>query len=259
MYPEPFQSPKDNDTQTQANSGLFQYPQANNTQTRMNTGQFPLSPSEYYGYPDIPPPPPPPVKRRRNYRMFLIFFIAIGLVIGGSIIGSVVTRQFSRTPRQAQVELYPTPTQDTKIALQSSDFPTFIKAFATTMASKDYADIQHVTDTQNFQYIPLNAEGSLSWNDTYNELTTGNLSPVLQYPPITPSQESYCNYTQNGYSGLFTINSTNVEYDVGTLSGNAIAGTTQTNTNGTVFAFESAPVGGLWLWRAMVSNNSPCQ
>jgi hypothetical protein len=254
-----FQSPKDNDTQTQANSGTFRHPQAYNTQTRMNTGQFQQSNfGELYPYTQMPPPPPPPVNKRKTFQMLIGIIVAIGLIVCGAIVGAVASRQYLQTPGQTQTAFHPTPTQDIKIALLSSDFPTFLKAFATAMASKDYADIRQVTDTQNFQYIPLNAEGFLSWNETYNELITGNISPVLQYPPITPSQESYCNYTQSGYTGLLTINSTNVEYDIGTLSGNAVAGTTQTNTNGTVFAFESAPVGGIWLWRAMVSNNSPC-
>jgi hypothetical protein len=252
-----FQSPKDNNTQTQANSVTFQYPQAYNTQTRMNTGQFQQSPYGYYGYPDIPPPPPPPVNKHKQYTILISIFVALGLVIGGSVIGVIATHQFSQTLGQTQAELHPTPTQDIAIGLVSSDFPTFLRAFATAMAAKDYSAIQKSTDTQNFQYIPLLADGTLSWNQTYDELTTGNLSAVLQYPPITPAQEGYCHYTQNGLPQILSVNGASLEYDVGTLSGNAIGSSMQANLNGTVFAFESAE-GGIWLWRAIVTNNTPC-
>lgn len=254
-----FQSPKDNNTQTQANSESFQYPQAYNTQTPMNTGRSQQSPYGYYGYPDIPPPPPlpPPVNRHKQYRMLISILIALGLVVGGGVVGVVATHQFSQTPGQTQAELHPTPTQDIAIALETSDFQTFLKAFAIAMASKDYADIQKATDARNFQYIPLHADGIGSWSDTYNELTTGNLSAVLQYPPITPSQEGFCNFTRNGLPGLLSINATSIEYDVGTLSGNAVDGSMQANRNGTVFAFESV-TGSYWLWRAVVTNNDLC-
>jgi hypothetical protein len=49
-----FQSPKDNNTQTQANSVTFQYPQAHNIQAQISNDQFQQSLYEY-GYVDIPP------------------------------------------------------------------------------------------------------------------------------------------------------------------------------------------------------------
>ena len=267
MYPEPFQSPKDNNTQTQANSGTFQYPQAYNAQTQQNTSQFQQSSfGELYPYTHMPPPPPPSNKHK-FFKILIGIVVASGLVASGAIVGVFASHQFSKTPIQTQATLqptptktqavsHPTPTQDIAIALGTSDFQTFLKAFAIAMASKDYADIQKATDTQNFQYIPLHADGIGSWGDTYNELTTGNLSAVLQYPLITPSQEGFCKYTQNGLPGL-SVNATSIEYDVGTLSGNAVDDTTQTNRNGTVFAFESV-TGSNWLWRALITNNDIC-
>lgn len=222
----------------------------------MNTSQFQLSSfGDLYPYTQIPPPPP--VRKHKLYKILIVSIVAIGLVVGGGIAGVAASHQFSQTLGQTQAELHPTPTQDVTIALVSSDFPTFLKAFATAMAAKDYTAIQKSTDTQNFQYIPLLADGSLSWNQTYDELTTGNLSAVLQFPPITPAQEGYCHYTQSGYPQILTVNGGSLEYDVGTLSGNAIGSSMQANLNGTVFAFESAE-GGIWLWRAIITNNSSC-
>ncbi len=128
------------------------------------------------------------------------------------------------------------------------------------MASKDYTNIRKATDTQNFQYVALNTNQGkpyLNWNDTYDLLITGNLSAVLQYPPITPSQEGYCGYNRNGLGYALYINASNVEYDVGTSSGNSVDGTMQAYLNGTVFAFESV-TGSNWLWRAIITNNSSC-
>src|SRR5260370_33275756 len=102
MYPEPFQSPRDNNTQTQANSGTFQYPQAYNPQTQQNTGQFQQS---SFGalYPDTQMPPPPPPSNKRKFFKILIGIVgAIGLVASGSIVGVCSSHQFSKDQRPTQ-------------------------------------------------------------------------------------------------------------------------------------------------------------
>ena len=83
MYPEPFQSPKDNNTQTQANAGTFQHSQAYNTQTQMNTGQFQQSSfGDLYPYSQMPPPPPPPpTKKNKHTFIWVVFGLLLVLIL----------------------------------------------------------------------------------------------------------------------------------------------------------------------------------
>ena len=160
--------------------------------------------SPYVGLPPIPPPPPVP-KRRRGWMVGAIVLIIVVISTTAVIAymigkGQVVSQQHlptssspttTHTPAQASTptQAIQTSTPGVAQALQTADFNMFIKAFAQAMANKDYSDIQKATDTQNFQEIPLEADGISTWNDTYNGLTTGNLGFVVQYPPITAEQE----------------------------------------------------------------------
>ena len=224
-----------------------------------------------YNLHNIPAPPPPPKLQgnKRSHRVFITVVIALLLAISGIVMGIVYAEQHSNTTVSARSQapittptqltsptsqIQPTPNQDIQVGLTSSDFNMFLKAFAIAMASKQYDVIQNVTDTTNYRAIPLCASGGTSWSDTYDELRTGNLSAVLQYPQITPYQEGYTGYTDHSATGIGNINATAVRYDVGTLSGNGVTGTTQTNRDGTVFIFESL-TGSSWLWRGYVTNN----
>src|SRR5712691_8987292 len=96
MYPEPFQSPKDNNTQTQANSGTFQHPQAYNTQTQMNTGQFQQSSfGDLYPYAQIPPPPPGIHKTGIR----VIILISVVCVVLASVIGAYAINSNKETQK----------------------------------------------------------------------------------------------------------------------------------------------------------------
>ncbi len=111
-----FQSPRENNTQTQANSVTFQYPQAYNTQPRMNTGQFQQSP---YGYPDIPPPPPPP--KQRHMVLVVVLIIASGLIVAlGGMLFAVM--RVGTEPRSTQAT--PTPT----VATTTTATPVLVTA-----------------------------------------------------------------------------------------------------------------------------------
>src|SRR6266700_7789047 len=100
MYPEPFQSPKDNNTQTQANSGTFQHPQAYNTQTPLNTGQFQLSSfGDLYPYSQMPPPPPP-TKKNKHAFLWVVFGLLLVLILAStSFIG---VQQYERSSGNAR-------------------------------------------------------------------------------------------------------------------------------------------------------------
>ncbi len=206
-----------------------------------------------YDLNNIPTPPPPPTRKKGSHRIFAraLLIVALGAAIGLMLYAIPKLPPLTSTPQTApQV----TPTLDTQEALSSSDFNTFLRAFAIAMASKQYSLIQSFTDTNNFQYIPLCASGSGSWTTTYDALVTGNLTAVLQYPQITPQQEGYQGYTDHSAPIIGNIGATAVQYDVGTLSGNNVDGSTQANRDGTVFIFES-PTGSSWLWRGLIASN----
>jgi hypothetical protein len=161
-----------------------------------------------------------------------------------------------------------TPTLDAKQAIGFTDFASFIQGFAILMAQKDYTTIQSVTDTGNFQEIPLFAEGEENWKDMDNQLLTGNMSFLLHYPPITATQEGYglkegngCTmYGKNGFPPFININAADVQAVVGTsIQPNAPPNYAQTQPDTTVFIFEfpHGP-GGTWLWRAATCNNKSC-
>jgi len=216
--------------------------------------------SPYGGY--IPYPPPPPfMSRHRKLKVFLIVLAAL-VVIFSLIAGTklVIQSQSKSAELPAPVIVGGptiTPTQDALQALSSPDFPSFIKAFATLLAEKNYTAIAGASDTQNFQYTPLCADSGGGWSYTYDALTTGNLSLVVQYPVITPDQEEYTGYSPGGRWSM-GINAKSVEYVVGTASGPDVDGTTQAYTNGSVFIFELPyPTGGPlpWLWRCLVLSN----
>src|SRR5215472_7378403 len=136
------------------------------------------------------------------------------------------------------------------------------------MAQKDYATIQSVTDTGNFQEIPLFAEGEENWKNMDNQLLTGNMSFLIHYPPITATQEMYglgsgnrCTmYGKNGFPPLININASDVQAVVGTsIQPNAPPNYAQTQPDATVFIFElPSEHGATWLWRAVTLNNKSC-
>src|SRR5260370_13847618 len=99
---------------------------------------------------NIPIPPPPPTNKRS--RMPFFFYIIIAILLVFVAVGSYILAKINSTPTIPQVASptttptvvispNPTPTQNIAIALGSSDFQTFLKAFATAMSSKEYADI----------------------------------------------------------------------------------------------------------------------
>lgn len=274
MHSGPFHSPKDNNTQTQANSGQFPYPRAYNTQTQKNTGQFQQSLSgELYPYTRIPPPPPPPpLPPKKRHRWLAIAFTSLVFItIAAALIGYTIVTNSSKSSQGSSTQTssdhqsrtpIATPTLDAKMMIHSSDFSKFLEAFAVAMANKDYNTIQAVTDTENFQMIYLHAGGGFgTWNDMYSQLITGNTSFTINYPPLTADQEGYScmGYTKQGISLLnVNINADDVQYVVGTASEPNQPPSMQTAPDGTVFAFE-VPLGpgGYWLWRAVIFNNTP--
>ena len=206
-----------------------------------------------------PPPPPrlPPTRKKRFTRLLRSALLIMALVVAIGLLLYVIPKipPLTSTPQTAPPStLQPTPTLDLQEALGSSDFTTFLRAFAIALASKQYSLIQSFADTNNFQYIPLCASGIGSWNSTYDALVTGNLAAVLHYPQLTPQQEGYQGYTNHSAPIMGNIGATAVHYDVGTLSGNNVDGSTQANRDGSVFVFES-PTGSSWLWRGLISDN----
>ena len=215
-------------------------------------------------YEDIPliPPPPPVVYVHKGYRSLPWFVYIIGAVLvflicfeAGIIYFSSAATKQTKSHAAAIVPLL-TPTLDAKAAVQTEDFSQFIQAFAILIANKDYAAITTSTDIGNFQAIPLDADGQSNWHDTYNQLVTGNLSFVVQYPPITPAQENFtaCAYGKNGYPPLINVDAADVQYVIGT----SIKPGIPSDSNGTVFIFELPhPTGGPlpWLWRGVTYNN----
>ena len=216
------------------------------------------SPYDLRNIPTPPPPPLPPIRKKRFTRLLrsALLIMALGAAIGLLLYAIPKIPPLTSTPQTAPPStLQPTPTLDLQEALVSSDFNTFLRAFAIAMASKQYSLIQSFADRNNFQYIPLCASGIGSWNTTYDALVTGNLTAVLHYPQLTPQQEGYQGYTDHSAPIIGNIGATAVQYDVGTLSGNNVDGTTQANRDGTVFVFESI-TGSSWLWRGLTANNS---
>lgn len=272
MHSGPFQSPKDNNTQTQANSGPFPYPRAYNTQTQKNTGQFQQSLSgDLYPYTRIPPPPPPSLPAKKMQWWIAIALPALVLlIIGATLAGYIIGTNSSKSSQGSSTQTSSasqsrtpilTPTLDAKMMIHSGDFSKFLEAFAIAMANKDYNTIQSVTDTENFQAIVLRADGGFgTWNYMYSQLTTGNTSFTIHYPPLTADQEGYScvGYTKQGISLLnIKINADDVQYVVGTAAEPNYPQTAQTAPDGTVFAFEIPPgPGGYWFWRAVIFNNT---
>jgi len=260
MYTGPFQSPKDNNTQTRANTGQFLYPPGS------YSGNFQYPPNEYLATP-IPPPPP---RLKRPAWLFLLAGLSVLVLISavgllGYYLGTSSSKSSTPTRSSAAFSTstsapISTPTLDAKTMIHASDFSKFIEAFATAMANKDYAIIQSVTDTQNFQSIVLYAGGGFgTWNEMYSQLTTGNISFIVHYPPLTAMQEGYAcvGYGNAGVPSLnVNINASEIQYIVGTASEPNNPGTMQTQPDSMVFAFEvpQGP-GTFWLWRAVFFNN----
>lgn len=207
---------------------------------------------EYYTYMNITPPPPPPP--RKWHQGWIIAVVLLMVVFVGVTATLVHLAGNSQTHLSSAI---PTPTLDAQAGLQSSDFSKFIEAFAIAMANKDYTAIQKASDTENFQEIPLDADGSGNWNDEYSKLITGNASYIIHYPPITADQEGYScvGYSKTGITLLnIKINAADVQYVVGTATGTSVS---DTNTDSTVFAFELPNAqGATWLWRSVTYNNS---
>ena len=256
MNTSPFQSPRDNNTRTRTNSGRFQYPQDYNAQVYNNESQFQYLPYEY-----LAPPPPPLHPKRPIWLFFLVGLSMVALLTGVGFFGySLGNSPLKSTSSMTTSNSISTPTLDAKTMIHASDFPKFLEAFATAMANKDYATIQSVTDTENFQSIALYADGGFgTWNDLYSQLTTENTSFIIHYPPITADQEGYScvGYGSKGIPSLnVNINANAIQYVVGTTSEPNYPATTQTQPDSTVFVFE-IPYGpaNFWLWRGVFYNN----
>ena len=217
----------------------------------------------YLRHPIPPPPPSPEWSMKKQHSVPLSLFIALSIITGiflllfigaGMLYWSAIPRT-SLTPAEA------TPTLNAEQAMDSSDFSVFIRGFAQAMANKQYDIIKSHVDTNNFQSIVLYADGGYgTWQDAYDQLTTGNISFTVQYPIITAAQESYgcVGYSQQGIPGLMKIDAQSVQYVVGTASEpNSPDGQTlQTAPNATVFVFEQPnEPGGYWLWRGYILNN----
>jgi len=230
------------------------------------------TPNPYLHNPYLPPPPPPEYyMHQRNGKVWKIsvpiFLILIGAVVGilvyPTINGMVNPSPITSKPTpyvpfsMPAVTAAATPTLDTDQAMDSSDFSLFIRTFAQAMTNKQYDIIKRHTDTNNFQGIVLYSDGGYStWEDTYNSLTTGNLSFTVHYPIITATQAGYgcVGYSQHGIPYLMKIDAQDVQYVVGTSS---VQGTAPDTT---VFIFE-VPTGPVvfWLWRGYTLNNlTPC-
>ncbi len=270
MSTQDFHSPQDNNTTTRRNTNPYQYPQNYNYlqdyNAQMSNDINPYSSYEHFATP-IPPPPPPSLPSQSTRKVWIIslclFSIAI-LLAGTAYFGYTFGKSFSHRGSPSSPS-NPTriPTLDTQTMIHAGDFSKFLEAFASAMANKDYATIQSATDTENFQSVVLRADGGFgSWSEMYAQLTTGNTSFVITYPPITADQESYnCEgYTKQGITQLgITINADDIQYVVGTtFEPNMPTNNAQTVPNSTVFVFELplGPGGGSWLWRAVIFNNS---
>ncbi len=233
------------------------------------------TPNPYLNDTYLPPPPPEYYMHQRTGRSWKIsvpiLLILIGAVVGVlayPAINSMVNPSSSiskPTPfvpfSMPAVTAAATPTLDTDQAMNSSDFSLFIRGFAQAMANKQYDIIKGHTDTNNFQGILLYSDGGYStWKDTYNSLTTGNLSFTVKYPIITAKQVGYAcvGYSQHGIPQLMNIDAQDVQYVVGTASEpNSPDGQTlQVAPDATVFVFE-VPTGPavFWLWRGYTLNN----
>ena len=215
--------------------------------------------------------PPPP--RRRQNRWLLLGMVFVVVLIMAAGVGAYQLGILHQTEAPARTtthlsspQVKATPTLDAKQAVESPDFSTFIQGFAILMAQKDYATIPSVTDTGNFQEIPLFAEGEENWKDMDNQLLTGNMSFLIHYPPITATQEGYglkegngCTmYGKNGFPPLININASDVQAAVGTsIQPNAPSLQTQPDTTVFIFELPSLP-GASWLWRAVTLNNQSC-
>lgn len=115
-----FQSPKDNNTQTQANSGTFQYPQAYNTQTQMNTGQFQQSSfGDLYPYSQMPPPPPP-MQSHKGLIIALLCISCIAIIFGGVFIATFYQHN-QKSPTDTIPATMPTSEQTTNQNYTASD------------------------------------------------------------------------------------------------------------------------------------------
>ncbi|GLV59933.1 hypothetical protein KDH_67570 [Dictyobacter sp. S3.2.2.5] len=249
----------------------------------------------------IPIPPPPPSRNARktylNNRYFSGFCaFLIGCMIGATILyiirpllppvnahpNTMAARQqnipstatvlsqekstaISSTPTAPVTMMAPTPTLDAVQATQSPDFDTYIKGFAEAMSAKQYDTISKATDTNNFQALALYTDGgSGNWKDTHDQLVSGSLGFLIQYPVITAAQKGYTcnnNYNSQGLPPWIVIHNARTMYIVGTTQEPNTPGTLQTEPNATVFIFEQSNTGYMsgrnpWYWRGYVMNNT---
>ncbi len=183
MYPEPFQSPKDNNTQTQANSGTFQYPQAYNTQTHMNTGQFQhLNFGDLYPYTQMPPPPPPKMNKH-NFLLVVFGMLLLLILISTSFLGiqlysktsSNVTGTISTIiPTQSTVQPTPqsTATPDrSNTSNQEYTASDILQDFIMSGASPTVLDHNKTiwswtSELGSPYYISVHAKSSVTFRDT---------------------------------------------------------------------------------------------
>lgn len=209
--------------------------------------------------------PPQPPRRRSNWPLIVILLI-IALIVA---ISTTVLFYLKQNP-SASLGLLPTSTAAN--SLYTSNFSQFLHAFSLVLQEKDYATLQTVVDTQNFQamymvpepevYAPSNP-GPYNWQVINRELVTGRISFVLSSPLLTADQAGYAScfgYTQTGITAQhIEIDAQSLQYIVGTLKPGPgyFTSDPEWTTNSTVFVFElpdtSSPT---WLWRAVTFNNS---
>lgn len=207
-----------------------------------------------YYYPDQHLVPPPPPRRKHILLILVIVWLSVVLILVSAT--AVILYE-----RQIPAASVPTATS-TPTLLQTADFSKFYEVFSDLMNHHDYAAIQSATDTENFQAIALRtSSGTSGWYTIHNQLTSGQLSFSLVYPPFTPDRagDSCFGYGPTGIAYLdLTIDAFELQYVVGTASTpSASSDDPFVAPYGTVFVFE-LPNGPspTWLWRAVTFNNS---
>ncbi len=207
--------------------------------------------------------------QRRISISLLLFIVLLTISIGDAIgvgvlyLATLPHNNVSRLHATSTLTVEATPTLNIDQAMDAYDFSQFNRGFAQAMANKQYDIIKAHTDTNNFQGIVLYANGGYStWKDTYNQLTTGNMSFTVHYPIVTSKQKGYdcVGYSQHGIPYLMKIDAQEVQYIVGTTSEPNAPETLQTVPDTTVFVFEhpNCPC-NFWLWRGYTLNNmTPC-
>lgn len=220
----------------------------------------PTQPIQPY-YPYSPPPSP-----RRNNK-WLITALVLSSLFGlfGGTLAFVTWIQHQPSPSVL------IPTSTAVDSLHSSDFPTFLNAFSLLLAQRDYATLQSVVDTENFQalymvpepevYAPANP-GPYDWQTINHELVLGRIFFTISSPLVTADQAGYSScfgYDQTGITSKgMAITAQVLQFIVGTLKSGPgyFTSDPEWTPNSTVFVFELPNGSSSWLWRAVTYNNA---